>query len=63
MQRASLAAGVVILLVGIGALAFVRPWGLRLPRWLVIVPALAGGGNARPDGRHGRPASRVSSGA
>ena len=25
-----------------GALAFVRPWGLRLPRWLVIVPALAG---------------------
>jgi hypothetical protein len=28
--------------VGIGALALVRPWGLRLPRWLVIVPALAG---------------------
>jgi hypothetical protein len=23
-------------------LALVRPWGLRLPRWLVIVPAVAG---------------------
>lgn len=42
MRRASLIAGVGILLVGFGALAFVRPWGLRLPRWLVIVPALAG---------------------
>jgi hypothetical protein len=42
IRRASLIAGVVILLVGIGVLAFVRPWGLRLPRWLVIVPALAG---------------------
>ena len=42
MRRASLIAGVGILLVGIGALALVRPWGLRLPRWLVIVPALAG---------------------
>jgi hypothetical protein len=42
MRRASLAAGVGILLVGVGALAFVRPWGLRLPRLLVIVPALAG---------------------
>jgi hypothetical protein len=42
IHRASLVAGVVILLVGVGALAFVRPWGLRLPRWLVIVPALAG---------------------
>ena len=28
--------------LGIGALATVRPWGLRLPRWLVIVPALTG---------------------
>ena len=41
-ERASLQAGAFLLLVGIGALAFVRPWGLRLPRWLVIVPALAG---------------------
>jgi hypothetical protein len=41
-EQASLQAGVFLLLVGIGALAFVRPWGLRLPRWLVIVPALAG---------------------
>lgn len=42
MRRASLVAGAGILLVGVGALALVRPWGLRLPRWLVIVPALAG---------------------
>jgi hypothetical protein len=42
MRRASLIAGAGILLVGVGALAFVRPWGLRLPRWLVIVPALTG---------------------
>jgi hypothetical protein len=42
MQRASLIAGAGILLVAFGELAFVRPWGLRLPRWLVIVPALAG---------------------
>ncbi|MGH3264495.1 MAG: hypothetical protein ACRDNS_21150 [Trebonia sp.] len=42
MRRASLLAGVGILLAGIGALALVRPWGLRLPRWLVIVPALTG---------------------
>jgi len=28
--------------VGVGSLAMVRPWGLRLPRWSVIVPALAG---------------------
>jgi hypothetical protein len=42
MRRASLIAGAGILLVGLGALAFVRPWGLRLPRWLVIVPALIG---------------------
>jgi hypothetical protein len=41
-RQASLRAGVFLLFVGIGALAFVRPWGLRLPRWLVIVPALAG---------------------
>ena len=40
---ASLLAGASFLaLVGVGALAFVRPWGLRLPRWLVIVPALIG---------------------
>jgi hypothetical protein len=42
LERASLLAGGFILLVGVGALAFVRPWGLRLPRWLVIVPALTG---------------------
>jgi hypothetical protein len=42
MQRASLVAGAGILLVGVGALALVRPWGLRLPRRLVIVPALTG---------------------
>jgi Protein of unknown function (DUF3995) len=42
MRRASLLAGAGILLVGLGALALVRPWGLRLPRWLVIVPALTG---------------------
>lgn len=41
-ERASLTAGAFLFLVGIGALALVRPWGLRLPRWLVIVPALAG---------------------
>jgi hypothetical protein len=41
-EQASLQAGAFLLLLGIGALAFVRPWGLRLPRWLVIVPALAG---------------------
>jgi hypothetical protein len=41
-EQASLRAGAFLLLVGIGALALVRPWGLRLPRWLVIVPALAG---------------------
>jgi hypothetical protein len=42
MQRASLIAGAGILLVAFGELALVRPWGLRLPRWLVIVPALIG---------------------
>jgi hypothetical protein len=42
MRRASLVAGAGILLVAFGALAFVRPWGLRLPRRLVIVPALTG---------------------
>ena len=42
MRQASLAAGAGILLVAVGALAFVRPWGLRLPRRLVIVPALIG---------------------
>jgi len=42
MRRASLVAAGAILLVGIVSLALVRPWGLRLPRRLVIVPALAG---------------------
>ena len=42
MRQASLLAGAGILLVGPASLALVRPWGLRIPRWLVIVPALAG---------------------
>jgi hypothetical protein len=42
MRRASLVAGAGILLVGLAALALARPWGMRLPRWLVIAPALAG---------------------
>jgi hypothetical protein len=42
MRRASLIAGVGILLVGFGALALVRPWGLRVPRWPLIVSATAG---------------------
>ena len=42
MRRASLVAGAGILLVGIGALALVRPWGLRVPRWLLLVPAITG---------------------
>jgi hypothetical protein len=42
MRSASLAAGLFILAAGIGALAFVRPWGLRLPRPLILVPALTG---------------------
>jgi hypothetical protein len=42
MRQASLVAGAGILLVAFGALAFVRPWGLKLPRRLVIVPALLG---------------------
>jgi len=42
MRRASLMAGIGVLVVGVGALALVRPWGLRLPRLLVIIPALVG---------------------
>jgi uncharacterized protein DUF3995 len=42
MERASLQAGAFLLVVSVGCLALVRPWGLRLPRWAVIVPALAG---------------------
>jgi hypothetical protein len=42
MRRASLAAGAFLLVVGIGALALARPWGLRIPRWLLIAPALIG---------------------
>jgi hypothetical protein len=41
-RRAGLIAGLIIFAAGLGALAFVRPWGLRIPRWLLIVPALAG---------------------
>src|SRR5918994_583573 len=46
MRRASLLAGAGILLMGFGALALVRPWGLRIPRWLIIVPALTGSASA-----------------
>jgi hypothetical protein len=42
MERASLRAGALLLAVGVGALALVRPWGLRLDRRLVLAPALAG---------------------
>jgi hypothetical protein len=42
MRRASLLAGAFILLVAVGELGLVREWGRRFPRWLVIVPALAG---------------------
>lgn len=42
MRQASLIAGIGIVLVGFGALALVRPWGLRLPRWLLIISALTG---------------------
>jgi hypothetical protein len=42
MRRASLAAGALIFVVGLGALAFARPWGLRLPRWPLIALALLG---------------------
>ena len=41
-RRASLIAGAGLLLAGLGALGFARPWGLRLPRWLLVAPALAG---------------------
>jgi hypothetical protein len=42
VRRASLAAGAAILLAGLACLALVRPWGLRLPRRLIVVTALAG---------------------
>jgi hypothetical protein len=42
MQRASLLAGAAIFVVGLGVLAFVRPWGLRLPRRPLIGFALVG---------------------
>ena len=41
-HQASFNAGVFLLLVGLGSLAFVQRWGLWIPRWLVIVPALTG---------------------
>lgn len=41
-RAASLVAGAGLFVAGLGTLALVRPWGLRLPRWLVIAPALAG---------------------
>jgi hypothetical protein len=42
MRRASLVAGAFLIVVGIGALALARPWGVRIPRWLLIAPALIG---------------------
>ena len=45
-RSASLLAGAVIAAAGVGALALVRPWGLRLPRWVVIGPALTGSATA-----------------
>jgi uncharacterized protein DUF3995 len=42
VRRASLAAGAAILLAGLACLALVRPWGLRLPRRLIVVTALVG---------------------
>ncbi len=42
MRTASLVAGAGIALVAVAELALGRPGGLRLPRRLVIVPALAG---------------------
>jgi hypothetical protein len=42
LHRASLVAGVVILLAGLGSLALGRRWTLRIPRALVLGPALAG---------------------
>jgi hypothetical protein len=41
-RQASLLAGAFIFAVGLAALALVRPWGTRIPRWLVIGPALVG---------------------
>ncbi|HET6550592.1 MAG TPA: DUF3995 domain-containing protein [Solirubrobacter sp.] len=42
LHRASLLAGVFLLLVGLAALSLGRRWTLRLPRALVLVPAVAG---------------------
>jgi hypothetical protein len=42
MRRASLIAAAVIFVVGLGALAFARPWGRALPRRPLIGIALAG---------------------
>ena len=41
-RQASLLGGAVILVARLATLALVRPWSMRLPGWLVIVPALAG---------------------
>ena len=41
-RAASLTAGAIIAAAGLGSLALVRPWGLRLPRWPVIILALTG---------------------
>ncbi|MFE0560341.1 DUF3995 domain-containing protein [Paenibacillus sp. NPDC058910] len=34
--------GTLALLAAVFALAFARPWGLRLPKWLLIIPAAIG---------------------
>jgi hypothetical protein len=46
MRQASLLAGAAIFVVGLGALAFVRPWGLKLPRTPLLAVALTGSGYA-----------------
>ena len=42
LRTASLIAGGGLLLAALAVLGLVRPWGLRLPRWPVIIMALGG---------------------
>ncbi|MEK4976932.1 MULTISPECIES: DUF3995 domain-containing protein [Bacillales] len=34
--------GTIAMLAAVFALAFARPWGRRLPKWMLVVPATAG---------------------
>lgn len=34
--------GTIALVAAVFALAFARPWGLRLPKWLLVIPAAVG---------------------